>query len=344
MKILVYTPSFYPKVGGLETVNYLIVQGLAEHYDVTVITPVLDVDDDHLYQCKVIRTTSKLILLKEYFKCDVFIHSVLSLKGLFPLFLFPKKWIVIHHTCYFRVWNQGETFSSRLKSFFSYFSHNICVSNAVGKNLGLKKYAVIHNSFDTTLFRNYKMGQRSGFVFVGRLVSEKGIGLLIEAYLKYLLASSKKQKLFIIGDGPMMQEYKMLISKYDMDEQIFLLGQLRGEKLVGELNQRYCMIVPSFYKEAFGIVALEGLACGCQVIGSDSDGISEAIGTCGLLFEKGNSEDLASKMLKMDSMKPLKDEIVFNYLKKFTPESMVQKYLDYLKYEKENNYISSHRK
>ena len=89
--------------------------------------------------------------------------------------------------------------------------------------------------------------------------------------------------------------------------------------------------MPSVYKEAFGIVALEGLATGCQVIGSDGDGISEAIGKCGLLFKKEDIDSLTKRMLEMDSTPSLNQEKVNEHLKMFTPDSMVQKYVDYFK-------------
>ena len=54
MKILIYTPSFYPRVGGLETINYLIAQGLSKYFDITVVTPVLDEDNEHEYSFKMV--------------------------------------------------------------------------------------------------------------------------------------------------------------------------------------------------------------------------------------------------------------------------------------------------
>ena len=331
MKILIYTPSFYPNVGGLETVNYLIAQGLAKFFNITVVTPVINEDEYHEYNFRIVRSASIVTLMREYLKCDVFVHSVLSLKGVLPIMLFPKKWVVIHHTCYFKVWDKTETLISHLKKWFTNVSHNICVSDAVGKSLGLKSYDVIHNSYDSSLFTNYGHSERSGYVFVGRLVTEKGVDVLIEAYRKYCVQSNRKQKLYIIGDGPMMARYKNVVLEYGLEEMVVFLGQLRGKALVDELNKRYCMIVPSRYKEAFGIVALEGLATGCQLIGSDGDGISEAIGECGLLFQKGDSHCLAEKMLQVENVKSVDKDKAKRHLECFTPEYMVRKYVDYFK-------------
>ena len=63
MKILIYTPSFYPRVGGLETINYLIAQGLSKYFDITVVTPVLDEDNEHEYSFKIIRTTKTVSII-----------------------------------------------------------------------------------------------------------------------------------------------------------------------------------------------------------------------------------------------------------------------------------------
>ncbi|MBP3470764.1 MAG: glycosyltransferase family 4 protein [Paraprevotella sp.] len=331
MKILMYTPSFYPRVGGLETVNYLIAQGLSRCFDITVITPVLDEDNEHEYSFRILRTTSTLSLLKESVKCDVFVHSVLSLKAILPALLSLRKWFVIHHTCYFRVWDQSDTTASRLKKLFSHLAHNICVSGAVGKSLGLANYSVIHNAYDSSLFKNYECENRNGFVFVGRLVTEKGVDFLINAYLEYLSRSDRKQKLFIIGEGPMMEVCKKIISDARQEDNIILKGQLKGKALVDELNERYCMVVPSVYKEAFGIVALEGLATGCHVIGSDGDGISEAMGACGSLFQKGDADSLVEEMLDMDCIATPDKKAVFEHLRMFTPDYMVQRYVDYFK-------------
>src|SRR6185436_824949 len=64
-------------------------------------------------------------------------------------------------------------------------------------------------------------------------------------------------------------------------------------ELVGILNRHLILAVPSRYNEPFGIVALEGIACGRLVVGSAGGGLSEAIGPCGLTFRNGDAADLA---------------------------------------------------
>ena len=62
------------------------------------------------------------------------------------------------------------------------------------------------------------------------------------------------------------------------------------------LRQHNIMVVPSIWEESFGVVALEGAACGCVVLGSDGGGLPEAIGPCGTTFRRGDVSDLGSKL------------------------------------------------
>jgi glycosyltransferase involved in cell wall biosynthesis len=78
-----------------------------------------------------------------------------------------------------------------------------------------------------------------------------------------------------------------------------LTGPLSGEELVRELNRHEILAVPSLWAEPFGNVALEGLACGCVVVGSNDGGLPDAIGPAGLLFERGNVADLATQLRRL---------------------------------------------
>jgi glycosyltransferase involved in cell wall biosynthesis len=68
---------------------------------------------------------------------------------------------------------------------------------------------------------------------------------------------------------------------------------MRGHELAEELNAHKVLVAPSLGNEGFGVVALEGMACGCVVIGSEGGGLREAIGPGGLTFPNGDVEALA---------------------------------------------------
>lgn len=327
MKLLIYTPAFYPNTGGLETINMIICEQLHKNgFDITLITPQSNPqNDDYKFSYRIIRNTSIKSLWHWYNWCDIYIHSVLSLNGIWPLLICPKKWIVIHHTCYFHAWNGKPTINSRIKSFASRFSRNIAVSHAVAEKLHLRNATIIHNAYNSQLFRITNTGTRRGFVYVGRLVTEKGVDLLIEAYKLYSSQSCNHWDLTIIGDGPEMINFK----NHNSDNNIHFIGKKNGEDLVKELNSKACMIVPSVYNEAFGIVALEGLACGCRCIVSDGDGLREAVGNCGTLFQKGNIKDLADKMLIEENIKAIDYNIISKHLEHYTSAVVGSHYINY---------------
>jgi glycosyltransferase involved in cell wall biosynthesis len=78
--------------------------------------------------------------------------------------------------------------------------------------------------------------------------------------------------------------------------QVRFAGTLQGPALATALNQHRVLVVPSSYEEPFGIVALEGLACGCLPVVSARGGIVDAIGPHGLTFPNGDEAALADTL------------------------------------------------
>ena len=74
------------------------------------------------------------------------------------------------------------------------------------------------------------------------------------------------------------------------------VGAKRGAELRALLNRHRILVVPSRWKEPFGIVALEGIACGCVVVGSRGGGLKDAIGPCGVTFRNGDALALADAL------------------------------------------------
>lgn len=98
-------------------------------------------------------------------------------------------------------------------------------------------------------------------LFVGRFCYYKGVTYLIEA--------SKKvdAKFLLIGDGPYKSEIEEYIKRNDLEEKIVLLGEVKEDELPHYYHAADVLVLPSSYRsEAFGIVLLEGMACGLPLI------------------------------------------------------------------------------
>lgn len=293
MRILLYSPVFYPSVGGLETgvANRAEELRRAGH-EVTVVCTT-DHDGPEPFAFRVVRKPSPLALLREVRRCDLFFQANVSLKGLWPLLLVRRPWVVSHHSWY-RQPDGSLSWRDRLKRWvLRYAAASIAVSEAIAEDLGTPS-VVIENLYRDDVFRVLSDTSRDlDFVFVGRLVSDKGCDLLLEA-LARLKERGLSPGLTLVGTGPEEASLRRLANALGLADQVELVGVQTGEMLCRTLNRHRFMIVPSRYNEPFGTVALEGIACGCTVIGSEGGGLSDAIGPGGWTFSNGDVEALTS--------------------------------------------------
>jgi glycogen synthase len=189
---------------------------------------------------------------------------------------------------------------------------------------------VIGNPYDDLVFRLIpNVARGKSLIFVGRLVSDKGIDLLLRA-LKLLQNDNLFPELTIVGSGPDETELRRLSQDLGLDQQITFVASRSGVPLAEMLNQHRIMVVPSRWAEPFGIVALEAIASGCAVVGSEQGGLKEAIGPCGLTFENGNIAALASQLKRLladpNSLSDLRQN-ADQHLAKFKSDAVVAAYL-----------------
>jgi glycosyltransferase involved in cell wall biosynthesis len=131
-------------------------------------------------------------------------------------------------------------------------------------------------------------------LYVGRIDRFKGLPQLIKALS--LLRSQWKAD--IIGDGPYLQEAKLLTKTLQLESRIRFLGSLPFEAL-DEHYQRCAMVVmPSMIQESFGFVGIEAMAFAKPVIAFDVGGVREWLvdGETGFLVPRGDFAGLAERM------------------------------------------------
>jgi glycogen(starch) synthase len=292
MKILIYTPFFYPSMGGLEKVTDTLATALVKKdIDVTVITPLtLGESAELIRDYKIIRDKSNVTLFQEVKNCDVFIHNSVSLRALFPLLFYRKKWIVVHHMILVNKTLKQKVISY-LKKFVLKFANNVAVSQFMADYYG-NNSTVIPNPIDLTIAKIDLLNKDKDFVFMGRLIRDKGAHLALEA----LKGLDESKTLTIVGTGPEEGNLKSLCKRLNLSSRVIFTGRLNGDDLYNEIKRHKVLLAPSIWTEPFGVVVLEGYACGCSVVASDIGGLPEAVGGCGQLVKPNDIESLKNGM------------------------------------------------
>ena len=289
MRVLLYSPAFAPQVGGLESFVAQLAAGLAGlGHEVAVATTTPGAD---AFPFRVVRRPSPLSLLRWVRWCDVFFHANVSLRGAWPLLLVRRPWVTSHHSWYCRT-DGRIAWQDRLKRRAVRHSTSIAASRALADDLG-GGTSVIPNPYDERLFREIPGVERTReLAFLGRLVSDKGVDILLDA-LALLARDGIAPRLSVIGDGPERPRLAAQARRLGLAGSVGLLGTRTGEELARLLNEHRILVVPSRYREPFGLVAIEAIACGCVVVGSSGGGLPEAIGPCGRTFPNGDATALA---------------------------------------------------
>ncbi len=134
--------------------------------------------------------------------------------------------------------------------------------------------------------------------FVGRIVYEKGLPVLVEA-IRRLRADHPDVVLVIAGDGDAVAGggvLDVLRAEISDDRRILLTGFLSDEDLVSFYSACTVLALPSIDPlEAYGMVQVEAMLCGCPVVASALPGVSIPIRTSGMgvLVPPGNPDALA---------------------------------------------------
>lgn len=296
MRILLSSHFFAPSVGGIELVSGILADEFHRlGHDVSVITQTPDAEVKSQLPFPVFRQPSRNEIKAQVRWCDVYLQSNISLATLWPALLSRKPVMIVHHTWIARV-DGSIGWQDRLKLFATRLvKRNLAVSRALAATIPAK-CEVVANPYREDVFVEDAAAVRDrDLVFVGRLVSDKGCAVLLDALAK-LAASGLRPTLTVVGSGPELENLRNQSKAAGLEPQIDFAGQKTGAELAAVLNRHRILVAPSLWKEPFGIVALEGIACGCVVVGSSGGGLPDAIGPCGETFPNGDASALAGTL------------------------------------------------
>jgi 1,4-alpha-glucan branching enzyme len=186
---------------------------------------------------------------------------------------------------------------------------------------GVKAEVYTKNDKDLAQFRNkYALPQEKIVLFVGRLVYEKGVHVLVNAAPKVL--EKANAKFIIVGNGYMKDQLSTIVNNTGLAHKVMFTGFVDDETLRKLQKCADVSVVPSLF-EPFGIVALEAMAAKSPVVVSDTGGLSEIVDhdVDGVEAYTGNPDSLAWGINRV-----LTDEAYANTLRTNAYRKIQEKY------------------
>src|SRR5438132_8541678 len=329
MKILFSSYAYAPCIGGIESASALLTREFAAAgHEIILVTetPALALSPDPF---EIARNPSLARLLQLARWSEVVFQNNISLRHLIPALLVRKPVLVVHQT-----WirnTAGEIgWNDRIKRALLLRVKNVAISQAIASDIKMAA-EVIGNPYDDRIFRiGANIHRNRELIFVGRLVSDKGADVLLRALGILKIPAN----LTIIGRGPEEENLRALVRELALDQSVTFAGQKVGGELAELMNHHQVIVIPSRWPEPFGIVALEGIACGCIAVGSEQGGLSEAIGNCGLTFRNGDSEELAARLAELLRESTTREKFrtaARLHLGRFRAQTVAQRYLALLR-------------
>ncbi|MBM4264465.1 MAG: glycosyltransferase family 4 protein [Deltaproteobacteria bacterium] len=131
--------------------------------------------------------------------------------------------------------------------------------------------------------------------FAGRLVREKGVEVLLEAFSQVEVAEAE---LLIAGEGPERGRLEEKSRQLGLADRVSFLGHLGQTELARIGAGAWLQVVPSLWAEPFGLVAAEAMMRGTAVIASNIGGLAEIVRheQTGYLVPAGDAAALAQRL------------------------------------------------
>lgn len=258
------------------------------------------------------------------------------------LFLSKKQYVLTEH---------ATTNNRRKKSWFKYvdswmysrFDKIIAVSDETNQSLKtwlnpsqkqLSKFYVINNGINLKKYYEVPALKRE---LINSSLSNENVLICMAArfsppkdqltLIRSMIKLDEKYKLLLLGDGDKSKEIK-LVNELKLNNQVYFLGyRLDADKIIKSCD----IAVLSTNFEGFGLVAVESMAMGIPTICSDVDGLRGVMSNGGLLFEKGNSTELAIKIKELIENQKIYDDIAQKGILKsqeYSLNKMVDEYLN----------------
>ena len=175
-------------------------------------------------------------------------------------------------------------------------------------NINPEKVEVVYNGVEVDKYKQASPYAEGTFF-------EKGATILMQVsrfqaakdqktVIRALALLPQKYKLLLVGDGETKIECENLVQALSLQERVQFLGSRVD---IPELLKTADIVIQSSHWEGFGLVAVEAMAAGKPIIASDVVGLRDIVSGYGLLFQKGNEDQLAKEIETLEDKRYYKE-------------------------------------
>jgi glycosyltransferase involved in cell wall biosynthesis len=178
---------------------------------------------------------------------------------------------------------------------------NLAISHHVLERHALPRSSVAYYGIEDPIGKDLvppsasSVPEKTCFAYVGRLVPEKGVPILLQA-AQILRREGHQFELRLIGDGPERKKLETTIGREHLEGCVRITGYLTGAALADALRDVRVVVMPSVWEETAGLAAIEQMMRGRLVIASAVGGLGEVVGEAGLKCPPGDAHALADCM------------------------------------------------
>jgi glycosyltransferase involved in cell wall biosynthesis len=335
MRVLLYSYTFWPNIGGIERVSQLLAEALSargHRIDLVTATPSTDPAWDQAQPYRIWRRPALPRLLALIARAQVVHGNGASFAAVLPALLLRRPALWTHAAwqllsvdglgwadgaptpmdpaaslAFYRrrlpplPWARQALLLHLRRWLAGHLGANVAISHWMAHRQPLPRQQVIANPVALSPYPWSDPSTRPvPLLFLGRLVSEKGLDLLLHALAE--LAHGPwplRPQLLVVGDGAMRGPWQRLATELRLDRQVAFLGALSGQPLLAALDRCRIGVVPSAWEEPMGLVALELLAAGLIPVVAERGGLAENVGAIGRGFPNGDATALAAVLREL---------------------------------------------
>ncbi|MDC3333043.1 glycosyltransferase family 4 protein [bacterium] len=222
-----------------------------------------------------------------------------------PIFVFIHGW---DHDFYKKVkgswwlrflYNMGFKTADHTVVLASSFKDDLMALGADTSRVSILPTMFLKEEVPEYFVERWKVGSPINFLFLSRLVKEKGIFEVLHA-LARLKDEFNDIHLHVAGNGPAEDEAKILAKKLLLDDVITFHGYVKSDSKKELLARASIFVFPTYYGEGCPVSLLEAMAAGLPVITADAGGIKDIFNAeCGELLDTVNNDTVYYSMKKM---------------------------------------------